>query len=261
MNKTQAFLITAYLLFIACGEQLMNNAVNTDMPIVESYLQEGSSTLTVKLYSLEVYLKDAYLLSQPIGGLNVKINDKTLTETSAGTYSLDLKTDTIRGSQVYDLSFDYLGQTISGSTLIPEKVDNLKISPESITRETSYYWDTTDTTEIKLTWDDPESSYYQIYIESPADSDMPDFGGDGAMQFRRQMMQPFKGDSYISSSREFRTAGHYWIYVYRVNKDYVDLYERISSTDLANPGSEIQNAFGIFTAMSVAKVGFQVQIQ
>jgi hypothetical protein len=85
---------------------------------------------------------------------------------------------------------------------------------------------------------------------------MPSF--DGGMQFRRRMMQPFRGGSYTTSSREFRTAGNYSIYVYCVNKDYVDLYERISSTDLANPSSAIQNAFGVFTAMSVAKVGFQV---
>ena len=85
---------------------------------------------------------------------------------------------------------------------------------------------------------------------------MPTLGG-GA-QFRRRMMQPFRGNSYTTVSREFMSAGDYLIHVYRVNKDYVDLYERISSTDLANPYSAIQNAFGIFTAMSVAKVRFQV---
>jgi hypothetical protein len=36
------------------------------------------------------------------------------------------------------------------------------------------------------------------------------------------------------------------------------LYERISSSDLANPVSFLDNALGVFTAMSVAKVGFTV---
>ncbi|MDR2775001.1 MAG: hypothetical protein LBC19_09750 [Tannerella sp.] len=246
-----------FQLLTSCGEKLMDSEVNTDTPIVESYLQEGNNTLTVKLYSMEVYLKDDYLLSKPIGGLQLEINGRRAEETATGTYYLDLGEDTIRGQQTFDLSFDYIGKTVTASTSVPRQIANLHVEPAYITRVSSYYWwDSTDTTGICLTWDDPDKSYYQIYIESPASSDMPDFGG--GTQFRRRMMQPFQGNSYKTTSREFMSIGYYSIYVYRVNKDYVDLYERISSTDLANPSSAIRNAFGIFTAMSAAKVEFQV---
>ena len=256
MKHTVSFLVLV-LIMTSCGEQLMDSEVHTDTPIVESYLQENANSLTVKLYSMEVYLKDDYRLSLPISGLQLEINGKTLAETATGTYYLDLGEDTIRGQQTFDLSFDYLGQTVTASTSVPQRISSLEIEPAYITRTSSgYFWDSDDTTEICLTWDDPDKSYYQIYIESPASSDIPDFGG--GMQFRRRMMQPFQGNSYITTSREFMSVGYYSIYVYRVNKDYVDLYERISSTDLANPSSAIRNAFGIFTAMSVAKIGFQV---
>lgn len=244
--------------FCSCGESLTDSVVNVGMPIVESYLLEGTNSMTVKLYSMEVYLKEGYEFSKPVGGLNLNVNGKELTETAAGTYVLNLDEDTIRGMQRYDLSFEYLGKAISASTSIPQPVTNLRVEPEYIARSSSswYYFDTEDTVEIRLTWDDPDLDYYQIYIESPATSDIPSMGGD--MQFRRRMMQPFRGGSYTASSREFRTAGLYSIYVYRVNQDYADLYERISSTDLANPSSAIQNAFGIFTSTSVAGIGFQV---
>jgi hypothetical protein len=235
----------------------MTYDISTDMPIVESYLQEGASALTVKLYSMEVYLKDDYEFSMPIEGLHLNVNGRELTETASGTYFLNLGNDTIRELQNYSLSFEYHGKTVSASTAIPKPVTGLNIEPAYITRtSTSYFWDTADTTEIRLVWDDPDHSYYQIYIESPATSDMPDMGG--GTTFRRRMMQPFQGNSYSTSSREFRTAGNYSIYVYRVNKEYVDLYEQISATDLANPSSAIENAFGIFTAMSVARARFQV---
>ncbi|MDR1632914.1 MAG: DUF4249 domain-containing protein [Dysgonamonadaceae bacterium] len=250
-------IISCFSLLIGCSEELMTYDVTTGTPIVESYLQEGNNFLTVKVYSMEIYLKDDYELSWPIEDLQLNINGRELTETAEGTYSLNLGEDTIRELQNYNLSFEYGGKTVSASTAIPMPVTNLSIEPEYITRTSSYYfWDTADTTEIKLTWDDPDNNYYQIYIESPASSDMPAMGGD--MQFRRRMMQPFKGNSYTTTSREFMSVGYYTISVYRVNKDYVDLYERISSTDLINPSSAIQNAFGIFTAMSVAKVRFQV---
>jgi hypothetical protein len=242
----------------ACEEALMTDDVTTDTPIVESYLQEGVNTLTVKLYSMEAYLKDGYKLSRPIGGLQLKINGRELTESALGTYSLNLGEDTIRELQQYDLSFDYLEKTISASTSVPKPVTNLTVEPSYITRTASsyYFWNTTDSAEIKLTWDDPDRSYYQIYIESPASSDMPAMGG-GTM-FRRRMMQPFRGDSYTTASRDFPATGSYSIYVYRLNKDYVDLYERIGATDLANPSSALENAFGIFTAMSMTKINFQV---
>ncbi|MDR3219761.1 MAG: DUF4249 domain-containing protein [Dysgonamonadaceae bacterium] len=245
------------LLATACGEALMDYEINISTPVVEAYLQEGSNQLNVKVYSMEVYLKDEYDLSDPISGLKLKINDRELTETASGTYSLFLGSDTIRGLQNYDLQFDYQGKTVSASTSVPQAVTHLSIEPTSITRTSSYYfWDTADTTEIKLTWDDPDHSYYQVYIESPATSDMPSMGG--GMQFRRRMMQPFQGSSYATTSREFMSVGAYSIYVYRVNKEYVDLYERMSSSDLSNPASAVQNAFGIFTAMSVAGVRFYV---
>ncbi|MDR2471977.1 MAG: DUF4249 family protein [Tannerella sp.] len=242
----------------SCGEALMDSAVNTDMPIVESYIHEGSNTLTVNLYSMEVYLKDDFILSKPITSLTPTVNGKTMNEIADGMYSIDYQIDTIRSNNRFDLQLDYKGKTITASTTVPEKVKNLTISPEYIEREnSSYFWDMTgDTTQIRLTWDDHESSYYQIYIESPATSDIPDFGG--GMEFRRRMMQPFKGSSYTTTSREFRTVGKYVITVYRVCKDYADLYERISSTDLANPSSAITNAFGVFTSMSFAKIDFYV---
>ena len=249
-------LIFILVLAVSCGEELMTYDITTDTPIVESYLQEGENELTVKLYSMEVYLKDGYKLSKPIEGLQLNINGQELTETGQGIYSLGLKEDTIRGLQNYNLSFEHLGKTISASTSVPNPMSGLSIEPTYITRASSYFWDMTDTTEIKLSWDDPNRSYYQIYIESPATSDIPTMGG--GMAFRRRMMQPFQGSSYTTTSRDFPSVGYYSIYVYRVNKDYADLYERISSTDLANPSSTIENAFGIFTAMSVAKIGFRV---
>jgi hypothetical protein len=57
---------------------------------------------------------------------------------------------------------------------------------------------------------------------------------------------------------DFPSVGYYTLYIYRVNKDYAELYERISSTDLANPVSFIDNAFGIFTSLSAGRIGFSV---
>jgi hypothetical protein len=257
MNKFKTLLLALPMLG-ACGESLTTGEASTDKPIVESYLQEGADALTVKVYRMEVYLKDGYELSQPLGGLELSINGESLTEVAEGSYTLDLGEDKIRGLGHYALSFDYRGRKVAAETTVPLPVDGLSVEPAYITRDaSSYYWNVSDTSFVRLAWDDPEGDYYQIYIESPASSDLPDMGG-GGMQFRRRMMQPVRGNSYNAASREFMAAGDYWIHVYRVNKDYVDLYERISASDLANPASAIENGFGIFTGMSGGKIRFRV---
>ena len=228
----------------------MDYEINTQTPIVESYLQENANSLTIKVYSMEEYLTDEYKLSKPITGLDVKVNNERLEETSSGVYKLGLGTDTLREGQTYHLQFEYNDKSIEASTTIPAPIRNLSAEPEYLTLVSSFYfWDFSDTTEVIVSWDDPDNSYYQVYIESPNTSDLPAFG-----VFGRRMMQPFRGNTYHATARDFRSEGAHWVYVYRVDKDYVELYERVSSSDLANPVSFIQNAFGIFTSMSFARV-------
>jgi hypothetical protein len=204
---------------------------------------------------MEVYLGEDFVLSKPITGLNVLVNGAPLQETTVGTYTSDLGTDSIRAFQEYQLRFDYQGLPVSASTTVPPPITNLAIEPTYITASSYYYWDG-DTTTVILSWDDPDHSFYQVYIESPTTGTTNTPGG--GQVFGRRMVQPFQGNSYTLRSMELQTVGGYWIYLYRVNKEYVELYERISSTDLANPVSFIDNALGIFTSMSVARIRFQV---
>ena len=239
-------------MLVGCGEPLIDNDVNTEMPVVECYLQEGTDSLTVSVFSMEEFLRDDVKLSKPVSLLNVFVNNIELTETESGTYSLYLA-DSIREGQDYKLTFTYNGKNIEATTTIPSPIRSLMVEPQSIALSTSYLWDFSDTTQVIVSWDDPDNSFYQIYIESPNNPDRPAMG-----VFRYRMMQPFKGDSYRISTRELRSTGAHRIYVYRVGKDYAELYERVSASDLANPVSYIQNAFGIFTAMSVARINVSV---
>jgi hypothetical protein len=241
------------ILLTACGEELMKQEINTSTPVVESYLEEGATNLSVKLYSMEVYLGEDYILSKPISGLNLKVNDKDLTETGNGTYALSLGKDTLRAGQEYKLQFDYKGKTIKASTLIPQPVTGLKIEPEKIAWTSAFYYGADDTTRVLLSWDNPDNGFYQVYVDA---TNAPP--GYFDTNFRKRMMQPIQASSYNMPLREFRSVGNYSIYVYKVNKEYVELYERVGSSDLANPVSFIDNALGVFTATSVARVEFTV---
>jgi hypothetical protein len=246
----------ALLLCSGCGEALMPQDVDTSTPIVESYLEEGANSLEVKVYSMEVYLGDDYIFSKPITGLSMKVNEQELTETGRGVYTLELGDNPIRQGEVYALSFNYGGKSVKASTIVPQPVGSLRIEPAYIERSASYgYWYAgSDTADITLSWENPDKGYYQVYVDA-SNVASTSFGGNS---FRRRMMQPVQADSYVLSQREFMSPGSYSIYVYRVNKEYVELFERISSSDLSNPVSFIDNALGVFTAVSVAGINFQV---
>ena len=251
--RASSVLCIVLCLLFSCSEPLMDTDVSTATPVVESYLHEGSNSLTVRVYTVEEYVKDDVILSRPVGQLNMSVNNIALTETSSGTYFLDLEEDVITEGQTYTLQFDYNGKSIEAATTIPSPVSTLAVEPQTLHISSISFWDFSDTTQVLISWDDIDNGYYQVYIDSPNNPDIPsmDF-------FKRRMMQPTKGNSYKVSRRQFRSTGTHTIYVYKVSKEYAELYERISASDLANPVSYIQNAFGIFTSISVARVSITV---
>jgi hypothetical protein len=72
------------------------------------------------------------------------------------------------------------------------------------------------------------------------------------------MMQPFQGNSYQLTMRDMMSVGRYVCYLYKINKDYAELYERVSSSDLANPVSFITNGLGVFTGISADTISYRV---
>jgi len=253
-NKVFGLWLISFLVLSGCGQPLMDYDIDTSTPIVESFLLEGSNNLTVKVYSMEEYLKDGIKMSKPIPQLKVFVNQIELTETSPGTYFLDLGTDTIRANQQYSLQFDYNGKTITATTTVLPAIHSVVADPTSLELPSNpFFMYFADTTLVNVTWDDPGNHFYQVYIESPNTPNLPGLGIYG-----RRMMQPFQGNTYKATIRDFRSAGVHTIHVYRISKDYAELYERISASDLANPVSYIHNAFGIFTSLSTEKATVRV---
>ncbi|MDR2388256.1 MAG: hypothetical protein LBD89_00510 [Tannerellaceae bacterium] len=261
MNKACIFLAAAtpaLLTVASCGQALMQPEAGVPDPVVECYLEEGKNLIRLKVYTLEEYIGEDFVLSKPVAGLQPRVNDRTLEETSPGSYALDLGEDTIRGGQEFRLGFSYEGRQVSAVTVAPSPPTGLKIEPSTIVFSAwgAYFGASAeDTTEIVLSWEDPGGDFYQLYIVSPGSSTVNTSSGPVP---GRRMMQPFRGNRQVLRPMDFPAAGYYTIYLYRVNKDYAELYERISSTDLANPVSFVENAMGVFTSLSVARTGFTV---
>lgn len=258
---TKIYIVFAFLcttLMYSCGEELTKYETSVKTPVVESYLELNGTQLTVKVYSMESFDEDNTQFSKPIKDLSIYVNDQLLTETSSGTYTLTNVSELLLKGNDCKLRFDYNGKTITANTIVPTKPTGLSISQFEIERTSSWYY-TDSIPDVTVSWDNPDNSYYQIYIQSTSQTSgstqAPSFQGGG---FGKMMMQPIQGNSYTLKMQDVSFGGFYNCVLYKITNEYAELYERMSSTDLANPVSFIDNGLGIFTAFSADTIQYKV---
>lgn len=247
-------LIFAFML-ASCGKEVMKYETSAKTPVVESYLKAGNSSLTVYVYSIETFDDKTTQYSKPIGGLNLSVNNMELTEKETGTYTLTTPLGLLDADNICELNFSYNNKTIKAQTDIPSKPTGLSISKSVITvSQYSYYYDSIPN--VTISWDNPDNSYYQVYIQSLSSSSsstqMP--GGD----FSKMMMQPTQSNSYTLKMHDMSIEGLYRCVLYKITDKYAELYEQMSSTDLANPVSYIENGLGVFTAFDSDTIRYQI---
>lgn len=258
-NKIFHFpLLLSALLMSSCGQELTQYETSVKTPVVESYIKLGDNQLTVKVYSMESFNEDDTQFSKGIKGLSIYINDELLPETSDGTYTLSNISEALKDGSQYKLRFEYNNKTIAASTSIPAKPVGLNISETVIDRSSSWYY-TDSIPEVTVSWENKDNSYYQIYIQSLSETSgstqAPASMGGG---FGKMMMQPIQSNSYTLKMHDMSYAGFYRCVLYKITDEYAELYERMSSTDLANPVSFIDNGLGIFTAYSADTILYKV---
>ena len=258
MNKIHSIILLVGILLTSCGEELTQYETSIHTPIIESFLSADDSKLTVKIYSMESFDEENIQYSKGISNLQVYVNDLLLAETAtAGTYTLSEATGILNVGNECKLRFEYNNKEIKASTVIPSKPVELTINQTYIEKSAWSYYDTIP--DVVLKWDNPDNSYYQIYIQSLSESSgstqAPPFMGGG---FGKMMMQPIQSNSYTLRMHDMSFEGSYRCVLYKVTEEYAELYERMSSTDLANPVSFIENGLGVFTAFNSDTILYKV---
>ncbi|RNC79723.1 MAG: DUF4249 family protein [Balneola sp.] len=252
---------------------------DTSNYVVEAFIYEGIpvNDITVKTISSFSDSDNA----------NVPISDATvvLTRNQDQEYSLVFNEttgkyenpnpgsiDIVRGDR-FDLMVTVGDRTSSGTTYVPEPTTNLRaesdtllipnisIGPDFQERFTIAL----QNSNLLVEWD-PESDFHYLVIESRTDTLNPIFPEEFPEQLVNTLGQfRFIGEPSTDPSFEIvgfslATYGLHIIKVYRVNEEYVDLFEAETqdSRDLNEPPSNIKNALGVFTAFAGDSVFFDV---
>jgi len=269
-TKFIVLLIISLLLFvISCNKEGISEF--TDSPIIESYLNPGDYFI-VKISRQLPFSSDVSYSSDDINNLSVQVKINNLVHilqpVGNGTY-IDSSL-IVAENDTYYLSFYFNSKNVYAYTYVPSKPANIT---QSVTEIQIQRMDTSSgppsgggnmPDPVKITWDNPDNSYYLFVVENMETTLDPirDFGKNSPPSnfFRKQ---PSNSSSEEIRSMEFQYFGTHRIIVYHVLPDYASLYDQnsTSSQNLTNPSTSITNGYGIFTGLNSDTLWLEVKEQ
>jgi len=177
--------------------------------------------------------------------------------TDSGYYQYDKHDLTVEEGDVFTLNVEYFGKVTTGSTTVPPPPEGVTLSNEDLKIPSrfdprTFVFDSTKH-QVRVSWEIAEDAMYFIRIENiEEDPDsvvlqIPPRGIPG-----RMISLPLNQSSYIILFEDIRYYGMHKVTVYRVNKEYVDLYisRNQNSRELNEPISNIENGLGVFSAFN-----------
>jgi hypothetical protein len=248
----------------SCSKDLMTSREAGKIAIVESYLYAGDSVIKIKVSKLLPVSDDTLEAIEYISGLSLQVNGSVLTETDSGYYTLSLGAGKIHPGDSYTLRFLCYGDTISTATTIPATPEGFSISSSVLyaKRITSTSTGFGSMDEVELTWLNDDAGYYYIIVEY-IDS-VPDYIISAMEDTELPVMRsiaPTQSNTSRIDRRNISFFGSYRIVLYKVNKDFADLYHSITtnSNNIEDPITGITNGYGVFTGMSSDTVYLEVK--
>ena len=248
-------------MFSACNKDETLPNVEADVAVVEAFLEPGRE-LTIALSKMLPFTEDEFTGSLIIDTAEVYINyqgvDYLFTPVSEepGKYKCPDSNLKVIAGDSYGLHFEYKGSFVNSVTIVPSKPINTNLSTNVYYIDSDAIGPGASQEPLIVSWNNPDNSYHLIVIEyleptyDPINENLNEETYDG---FRKVSTDPELGSSYNLDTRQHIVFfGSYRIIIYKINEEYVNLYENISQSTLSlgEPLTNIENGLGIFTGIN-----------
>ena len=175
----------------------------------------------------------------------------------SGYYHYDGIDLTIETFDEFAIEIEYLGKTVTAKTIVPESPVGVQISsttfviPDFSDRSSLFAWRQSENREIIVTWENSDDDFYYVTLVN-TESDPVAIESFFNARVREFVFPPINDDTYRIRLPMVTHLGKHKITVYKVNQEYVDLYESRNqdSRDLNEPLTNIVNGLGVFTAFN-----------
>ena len=181
---------------------------------------------------------------------------------------------TIIPGDMFTIQVEANDRTASATTVVPPPPEGLQISNTTIRIPqlnlgfglAEQIRELFASARLELSWENTDENYYYVVIERRTDridpilpTELPDQVIDLLSSFRF-ISEPSNGSSFEIVGVALETYGLHVAKVYRVNPEYVRLFQnpRQDSRDLNEPATNITNGVGIFSAFAADSVFFEV---
>lgn len=249
----------------------------TDNYVVEAYIYSNEPVKNIKITetlsiestdTIAPVIKDATVILK-------KANKEYLLQfdEKSSAYFYPANDLEVKPNDVFDITIKSKNRIATASTVVPLATKGLNLSDNKIhipqiqinlyTREqvTALF----ASARLNVNWDNTDNQLHFVSVESldKFDPIFPsNFPPSVITLFRtfRFVSAPTRLNTYQIIGLSLETYGRYRVKVYRVNKEYADLFENQTqdSRDLNEPPSNITNAFGLFSAFASDSAFFEV---
>ncbi|QGY44633.1 DUF4249 family protein [Maribellus comscasis] len=258
----------ALLVLFACeNEDELEETITQQ--VVEAYLYNGSSDLDIKLSEITPFedlgSEEETLISAAEVYVTIDGADFILQEKSdmPGHYSFSDSGITIQSEQEISFLFVQGQEEVTAETTVPQKPQNVQLSEsEKYIEQITSLMDLTQLADatVEISWDNPDNSYYYVSVKNITDNPKTIDPNDYIPDVDGINTPPLPTSFSILWLNELSDYGTYEIIVYKVNSEYVDLYntQQQDSRTLNEPLTNIQNGYGIFTAFASDTVYLEI---
>lgn len=274
MKKSIIYILLFSFLYQSCTDDI-EPIPFTNTAIVVGYLYAGEPVKDIKVSSLIPFNADStdefYINDAEIDIINNGISYRlALSEGGSGYYHYSGEDLQIIAGENYEFQMIYKDQVITAQTMVPEVPEGLAISANEMSIQPIYeFFDMRNRyiEDLDITWKNDNGDYYYLLIDnmetnpSPIDVNgiLEGFKGGGNFSF---ISKPTQLDIYKIRGRTLEQYGTHRVKLFKVNKEYADLYESSGqdSRNLNEPLSNINNGLGIFTSFNSNEIFFEVKV-
>ena len=271
MKRRIALALFIPLLFInRCTEESPLISEN-ELVVVEAYLYAGELVDDIKLMGTLPLDADTNAVPPPLNDAVVRLirnnvsYELELMAGDSGYYHYAGDDLAVQTGDQFILEIEWQGQFISAETTIPEKPINVSLSktnlevPNFDDRESIMEWMQSEDRDIILSWENDSTQFFYVVLEN-IDNDPEPIESSFGPRFRGFITQPINDNEYPIRAMMLTHLGNYRVHIFRVNPEYVDLYESRNqdSRDLNEPLTNIVNGLGVFTAFNSETRSFTV---
>ncbi len=250
------------------GCDSVDNNVEEELLVVEAFLYAGEPVDDIRI-TQAIALTSEDTVATAVNGASVSLIKGGVTHNLSqvgleGYYAYLGDHLSINAGDVFELVVSADGQSIQATTEVPPPPVNVALSGQVI-KVPNFTGGRPQLTDefLTVTWDNPDESLHYVLIESTDTGEptyiLPDFVRERVGRFRL-VTRPTEANYFDINLLNLEVLGPHEVRVYRINKEYADLYEnrQQDSRDLNEPPTNIRGGLGVFSAFNSRGLDFEV---